>query len=448
MSDNPLLKYLKNNPVRKTAVEAKVSTATITRLLDPQPAGKKSEWLVEKEIQEWSIRKKRGFIQSVIKLCIYAKVDIVETLECYELGSSPEEIEKLKSDIETEMEEASSKKSLHQVKIGICAWEPFSESNIDIENTWAAKYCRRLLKSVEPTTSIEYFKVDKLDEGIKQLKEKEQKGNNHLDMIFGLYETPSRIYKGLDFIPLPGLEIEIGCICPNIKTEDWSDFFNLLQTEKENIRPLVIDNDIGYGFITGGCALDLSKEQLLSFEDDLLNVFLSKNYQYFNGESPFFYPLIVEKGTAVKVLYQLRYELKVSGFLTDKGRDKLNEVIKFGLLESEDAPSYRVGIAIGHQCKKIDASVISYCQKHELFKNSLKLTAIEYMNLLCRDFTECSKALKLSHPASDFPLHYWNRLIQELELVKKEHIHSNYASNWTDVRKNHIEKYTKDNIHE
>jgi hypothetical protein len=448
MSDNPLLKYLKNNPVRKTAVEAKVSTATITRLLDPQPAGKKSEWLVGKEIQEWSIRKKRGFIQSVIKLCIYAKVDEIETLECYELGSSREEIEKLSSDIKTEIEEASSKKTLHQVKIGICAWEPFSESNIDIENTWAAKYCRRLLKSVEPTTSIEYFKVDKLDEGIAQLKEKERKGNNHLDMIFGLYETPSRIYEGLDFIPLPGLEIEIGCICPNIKTENWSDFFNLLQTEKENIRPLVIENDIGFGFITGGCALDLSKEQLLSFEDDLLNEFLSKNYQYFNDESPFFYPLIVEKGTAVKVLEKLRYELKTSEFLTETGKEKLKEVIQFGLLKSEGAPSYRVGIAIGHQCKKINASVISYCQRHELFKNTLRLTAIEYMNLFCRDLSVCGKALKLSHPASDFPLHYWNRLIHQLESVSKEHIHSNYASNFMDAREHYITKYKKDNTYE
>ena len=448
MSDNPLLKYLKNNPVRKTAVEAKVSTATITRLLDPRPENKESEWLVKEEIEKWSIRKKRGFIQSVIKLCKYAKVDEIETLACYELGSSREELEKLKSDIETEIEEASSQKILHQVKVGICAWEPFSESNTGTENTWAANYCRRLLKSVEPTTTIEYFKVNNLDNGIKQLKEKERKGNNHLDMIFGLYETPSRIYEGLDFIPLPGLEIEMGCICPNIEAKDWSDFFNLLQSEKENIRPLVIENDIGYGFITGGCSLDLSKEQLLSFEDDLLNEFLSKNYQYFNDESPLFYPLVVEKGTAFKVLNKLKYELKVTGFLTEKGKEKLGKVIKFGLLESKDAPSYRVGIAISHQCKKIQSSVISYCQRHELFKNSLKLTAIEYMNLFCRDLTVCNKALKLSHPASNFPLHYWNRLIQELKLVPEKHIHSNYSSNLTGAKINYIEKYKEDNTHE
>ena len=448
MSDNPLLKYLKNNAVRKTAVEAKVSTATITRLLDPEPKKKKSEWLVKEEIDKWSIRKKRGFIQSVIKLCRYAEVDIEKTLECYPLGSTKEEVKEFITAIDAEIEETSAKKTLHQVKVGICAWEPFSESNIDTENTWAAKYCRRLLKSVEPTTAIEYFKVDNLDEGIKQLKEKERKGNNHLDMIFGLYETPSRIYEGLDFIPLPGLEIEMGCICPDIETKKWSGFFNLLQTEKENIRPLVIENDIGYGFITGGCALDLSKEQLLSFEDDLLNEFLSKNYPYFNGESPLFYPLVVEKGTAFKVLNKLKYELKASEFLTEKGKEKLDKVIKFGLLESKDAPSYRVGIAISHQCKKIQSSVISYCQRHELFKNTLKLTAIEYMNLFCRDLTVCNKALKLSHPASDFPLPYWNRLIQELRSVPEEHVHNNYSSNLLDANINYIEKYKEDNTHE
>jgi hypothetical protein len=136
-----------------------------------------------------------------------------------------------------------SNESVREVLIGILNWPPFYEGRET--SGFAEPFIRRLVQAVNP-----YWRSDPIEEiaTIDQAISGLVADPPEYDLVFGLYDTSYRREQGLDFIPVPGLFIELGAIAARPLT--WRQ---VIDPPEQKPHALVLKEEAGFHLLRGAC---------------------------------------------------------------------------------------------------------------------------------------------------------------------------------------------------
>lgn len=427
------LRMMRQQTTRRLAEKAHISTATVVSI--SQTLGSEAftpiPLIVDADAPTHEQqRKNKGLLRSYIKLSIALELDpwraVSELFHC-DVEGYLESIFKETQSLLVDKKQGGDK----GLKIGLFQWPPFYTTERDPErgNAWAEDYMFRLIKLVDPDAPLACPGQEDLDCAINSLLSDERNGD-HLDLLFGVYESAARIHSGLDFVSLPGIEVKLDCISPEPSITSWEYLMNL--REDNTCIPLVVRYDVGRDYIKGSCGFRGVKECNSFDPKEIAQEFIKLNEKYLRGDRFEKYsPLVCDASTAKKVkvhVDEMLIKAQLSGLKAFEG--------------GEDSPSYRVGIAISKKCEAVNREILIFAQRRELFNNSRYITARQYLKLFDQDK---NNVLKFTYPTSDFNHYYWDRFLETLEEVaKSEHKWGKYVRMISDRRQGYSEsKLTK-----
>jgi hypothetical protein len=393
--DNSLQKELRPFSVKKVADEAQVSTSTITKILnDHQGVIDDLNTLDDKGRP--SRRRFKGFIQSLVKLCIFLDLDPYSVIDEYtELPFDTKFVMKVMNEVGDYLG-FKRKDVVSDINVGICKWEPFWEDARSAEESWGGRLSKRLIKSISPYANINFVEITNLEIAIKNANLPSNHPNK-LDLIFGLYETPSRVFEGLDFISLPGIEARLGALFPSQKQLHWDDIFEKLIS---NCSPVIIESDIGFSFVIGAVGVDIQNCVVIKeFEIELvyqnfLNAFHLFLLKQKEGNEIGWPCLLAEQNTIIEIEKRITVDLINPDSRLCKIVKECEDVLNasfYDFFQVSDktnllnGPTYSVGIAVSYDSDIFDFEDVEFAFKKELFENAAYITANEYKKLIASD---------------------------------------------------------------
>lgn len=409
MKQNPLVMFLQQQKVRPVAAAAKVSTATITRILEPTPPNRQDEWITKEQMQTWSKRKLKGFVQSVVKLSAHAKLEPNDVLSHYKLPVNQQTITEWVRMTLDSIEQSEIQPSIADLRIGLFSWEPHCESEKPISQTWIARYADRLFGAIDPGIKIHYEKIANLADGISRIVSNDRSNDEYLDVLGGIFETPDRIFDGMQFVPFPGIHMRLGLIYPAEANVSWAALQCAPLKSIPKLRPVAVKSDAGCAFLLGPC--NYSAAFVTQIEDfavaDITKALLDLNAGYLNGSRRECHPLVLEMHTAQQVMLNIKKKT---------GKDL------FRIAEHIHAPSYPLGFAVSSHCDKISSAMLTHCQEFDLFKNTPVLTAINYLQLMCRDVSTGTHAIAINNDINSLSNTRWQNFLKLIVSTSEDYL--------------------------
>lgn len=397
MSGNcELINALRKHPIREIATESQVSSATISKLLNNR--AKLQAQITEMTGENFNRRKVKGFLQSMVKLCIFIKrnpLEILTNKNCFDLKIERAALEELIAEILFQLDKheldfssnltTNDAIDIDSYSIGICKWEPFCEDVKYPSLSWGGRFCERLIKSINPAVNIKFSWVTDLSDAIIELQ---STSDTSLDLVFGLYETSNRIHKKVDFIPLPNIFAKLGFLSPDKNISNWNDLIQKFNNNTINI--ICISQDISIPFLHGAFG-DIQPEELSDFnEKQIFETFLGQYRNHLLASEKV--PIIVAEQNTINSIYK-KLSLEVSNKKSElanlisenrKG-ERFESLFKMASDEDNNTPKYRIGIAHLAKKTKLDTKEINFSLSQELFSNSKQVTENEYKILFRRD---------------------------------------------------------------
>jgi hypothetical protein len=229
------------------ASDAKVSTKTLAFVRKGKVVSNRA-----------SSRERSGWAESLTRLALHLRVEPASALA--EFGLSTAE-----ADVRTAAERALrsvsrpqmvddralrdielrrlSTEATRDIRLGILKWPPFYYGSQ--KSGFAEPFTRRLVQSVNPfwrAGEIEEFET--IEDAINGLINEPPT----CELCFGLYDTSYRRELGLDFVPVPGLFIDLGAVAARPLT--WPD---LIDTTRGTPHALVLKEEAGFHLLRGAC---------------------------------------------------------------------------------------------------------------------------------------------------------------------------------------------------
>ena len=183
---------------QEIASTAGVATKTLLDVLkgryatDPRPSN---------DEKRCSRKQLRGYAEALTRLSLF--LDLLPEDTMVEYGLSPDwpdvqaALSRIKGRNETPLAssdpviEAIARRG-HSIQIGILRWAPFFGEGEDINTSWAGRYSRRLISSVNPLWRQAPFKtLDTIEQAIQAVVAR----GDGCDMVFGIYDSCSKCRK-------------------------------------------------------------------------------------------------------------------------------------------------------------------------------------------------------------------------------------------------------------
>ena len=349
------------------ATAAEVSTRTVSQILkskfatNPSPASPKI-----------SAKQLKGYIEALTRLSVYFALDPIETIRDYNIDPELPGVSEIIDSVRRKHSPTKSDRIISRihdrgniVRVGIFDWQPWKRPNEPPRDSWAYKYLKRLLGSVNPDYKLEVRSITSIQDIFNAL--------SYDDIFFGGYDTPYRRLRGLEFIHVPGLGVPLSGL--TIRTEkllDWTDVLDNSIKSRGKISLFVVDQEVGHLFLAGA-----------SSNDNAFTVIAQADRTYIASEflsaarDPSIWPILIADQTSIIGVMD---EIKaLSGPSEDADLQNIVELTDGNLR----APVYRLGIAVPADAV-VFKELLETAQREELFQNAYAVTAQSYVELLIR----------------------------------------------------------------
>lgn len=336
-------------------------------------------------------RKKAGLAESLTRLAIYLKVDVREALA--EFGLSDEEqsvlngIERARRTAQRpqmvpdkaleamELRRIQANAEECVVELGVLSWAPFHGEKPEDNMPFALEYMERLIHAINPYWSVHHTTVTGIDRAIRGLVADDPE----FDLVFGLYSTPYRQQSGLDFIPVPGLSIELGAITR--LPLSWRD---IIDPRGETLLALVLDKEAGFHLLRGaagykpGYVRAISDRHPPRLAAELLRLDRSE------GKDVVF---VADAFTCNDVRDALRNGNWLRYWQSDQAPPEVSEIAEFELVDADNAdgwaPRFDVAVAVRADSPRLRNLLID-AQRNDLFDRGRLAISRLYQDLYQR----------------------------------------------------------------
>jgi hypothetical protein len=341
-------------------------------------------------------RKRVGLAESLTRLALYFQVDPQAVLREVGIWDEPGVQAKSRATVEEEVVSTSGQGVAAEgdraltdiqvrgrlenksgiVKAGILAWKPFHL--LGGADSFAHRYCRSVLKAVNPDWIVAIEEYRNLDDSLRALTgiySGTRRGGGfaggapEVDMVFGLYDLVSREAQGLEFVPVPGLSVRAGAIWIG-REVSW---FDLLSPPSESYRPfaVVVRAEAGYLTLAGACDYPLKSLQVLDSidPDDIVDALLHIVHDKWE-KSRIPVCFVADSFSVEDVTVRLEHQL--------------HQNVTYGLVQQgmhEWAPRYQLGVGVRADSERFKRLLLRATQIN-LFGSSIPHTARLYWDLL------------------------------------------------------------------
>lgn len=378
----------------QVAKRARVSTGTINQVL-------KGDFATDPVPQKAEATQLRGYAEALTRLSTYLGLDVWATLSEY--GIEPTDaIElavmrarreatppRLRGDpVIADIIGRATEEYPGVVSIGLALSPQFHSRESKEGLVFAQRYMARLIGSINPMWGLDPHTLDNIPQCIDALlpSSGDDRGKRRVrpcDVVFGLYDTPYRQFRELDFLFLPGIRLPLGAVTTSNASMNWRGILGLGQVE----RPfaLVLREEAGHLFLQGPCQFH-DKEDLRVLDVDsaheMAAAFAYALTEWRERRAVIF---VAEHSMCRRVLDSLQADAWSSSRVTSarpQPRITSDDLESVGLVDvsQQDTPRYKVGIAVRRDAREW-LRLIKVAEEHEIFGNALPLTAQLYADL-------------------------------------------------------------------
>jgi len=282
---------------------------------------------------------------------------------------------------------------------GILDWEPYTDRTLALEQTFAGKFMRRLLGSLDPSQWT--VRLERL--GFGDILTPEGLKNGTVDAIFSVYDLPSRRLAGFDFIRIPGLRAPLSALVFSDRRFGPMTWSTLLDVDATgDLRVFGVMSDASELLIRGVCrypddrvvdiAIDKNEGRDRCIAEKLLAEvadFEAKRKDFLAGKAscPVPFAFVGDATVVAEVEGLLRAvprkndpgSEEETGEPYDQGPVRLETITDVAI--DDRRPSYHLGVAISANSPRW-LSVLKDALVDELFGNAVAVTANSYAEML------------------------------------------------------------------
>jgi len=385
------------------ARDAGVSTNTLNQIIKgkygPADELRPDETPTPKKLQGWA--------EVLTRLCLYLKtgpdgsvLDPEDVINEYKIPSNPvvkEAIERTKlrwsaphRESDPALDAIESRKTVDQpaeVRAGILRWEPFVAAGQKIESSWGWRFTQRLIACINPEWKCTPVEIDTIDKALSSVFER----SPGCEIVFGMYDTPYRRLRDLNFIHLPGLGVPLGALHdPNIGVAiTWNDLLIPPPSSLDRSRIVVLGGEVGHLFFWGPCRYEASDFVIVeSGAGDTPGIaaqFASEIHSRKEGRNVIF---TADCLTCTRVLDELttksnwvaRLPQSLSGAAREELVKRMRSVTKVQY-EPDLIPVYRLGLSFRADARRW-GELLLIARDDEMFRNAVGITAEAYAQIL------------------------------------------------------------------
>lgn len=386
-----LLNALTSRSATKTlaeiASEAGVSTTTLTAI--------RGDAIRENIKTALASRRTSKLIGSFARLSVYLGLDPEKVLKEYGLEITDAAKKIISKERIGEITQIPPDRTLSEITrrmkrgdkehviVGLIDWPPFYEPGITpgpgSSPMFASAYTAALLSSIQPDWKIGYKIIKNFHDALTLLTS-DPPG---LDVVFGLYDTPYRRLAGLDFVPAPGMKVQLGAIASPGDDLTWPQILDPQGAFRVMPRVVTLKAEVGYHIAAGAAGyLEGDIRVLESSSVEHIAAALVWEWKQYGAHKRII--CLVEGHTARRV-----HEVLPDWALWSSEWEKLTlraaipgKLPEFSLLKPEDpwTPAFEVGLGVRADASRF-RGLIEFATISELFSTALPRVARMYAEI-------------------------------------------------------------------
>lgn len=383
-------------PLRELAEKFGVSTTTLTQIEKNkfgQISGKRKA--NTKQLQGWA--------ESITRICLYLETDVSgkplqasDVVQSYGIplsGPVQRAINRIvtsfhgaRGPLDPVLEAIAARGG--RVRVGVLRWEPFVIDGEDIEQSWAWKFTEKLIACINPDWKCDPVELRAIDEALSAVR----RGHDPCDVVFGIYDTPYRRWRGLDFVHLPGIGVPLGVLYSS-EAKASIDWEYLIFPERGGSlsypNVVVMKDEAGHLFLRGACRYPDSHFRFIGTDASdtaAIAAGFARNVDY-DRNSIF----VADAVTVARVHREIRAGSEwlkiIEKDVDDEARIRRACATVQNLELDENAsnfvPYYRLGLSVRAEAERW-RNLMLRARDDELFTNAIRIAAQDYATILSR----------------------------------------------------------------